>query len=200
MMLILIPCKNLDEGKSRLTPHLDAPSRRALCELLLRRTLALATSVIPPGQVRLVSADPRAAAIATDHGASSLPDSGTDLNAALAGARRLLLSDRSFEPDVLVLPIDLPFATAIAIDAVMAPPADAVVVPDREGRGTNILLLRYQAFRQFPFAFGGNSFARHCAAIRSAGHAMQIVRDDLLAFDVDRPQDYLEWKEACLPN
>jgi 2-phospho-L-lactate guanylyltransferase len=193
-LLILIPCKNFDRGKSRLAPDLDPGSRRALCEQFLCQTLALATSMIPPSQVKVVTDDPRAVGIGADYGASIVPDVGTDLNSALAGARRLLLSDRSYEPDVLVLPTDLPYATPAAISMVVAYAADAVIVPDQEGQGTNLLFLRFRAFQNFSFAFGPNSFARHCAAARSAGHTMQIVCDHRLAFDVDQLRHYVQWR------
>jgi 2-phospho-L-lactate/phosphoenolpyruvate guanylyltransferase len=194
-LLILIPCKNFDQGKSRLAPDLDPASRRALCERFLCMTLTLATSMIPPSQVKIVTGDPRAVGIGADYGASIVPDSGTDLNSALSGARRLLLSDRSYEPDVLVLPIDLPYATPAAISRVVACAADAVIVPDQERQGTNLLFLRFRAFQDFSFGFGPNSFTRHCAAAKSAGHTLQIVCDDRLAFDVDQPRHYLRWRD-----
>jgi 2-phospho-L-lactate/phosphoenolpyruvate guanylyltransferase len=181
-MLILIPCKNLDRGKSRLASHLDARSRRALCELFLCQTLALAISVVGAAQVRVVTEDSRAVAIAADYGAASLPDRGIDLNTALTDARRILMSDPS-EPDVLVMPIDLPYA-------------QAVIVPDSGGMGTNLLFLKFPAFRQFPFEYGTNSFQRHLAAARLAGHTVEIVDDERLAFDVDQPQQYQLWLEA----
>jgi 2-phospho-L-lactate/phosphoenolpyruvate guanylyltransferase len=196
-LLILIPCKNFDQGKSRLAPDLDPASRRALCEQFLRQTIALATSMIPPGQVKIVTDDPRAAGIGADYGASIVPDGGTDLNSALSGARRLLLSDRSCEPDVLVLPTDLPYATPAAVSRVVACAADVVIVPDQERQGTNLLFLRFRAFQDFSFAFGPDSFTRHCAAARSAGRTMQVVCDDRLAFDVDQPRHYVRWRDEA---
>jgi 2-phospho-L-lactate/phosphoenolpyruvate guanylyltransferase len=194
-MLILIPCKNLDRGKSRLAPYLDTRERRALCELFLCKTLALATSVIAANQVRIVTEDAQAATIGADYGVASIADRGIDLNTAIADARQILISDRS-EPDVLVLPIDLPNATAAALENVLEQRATAVIVPDRRGSGTNLLFLRYLAFRQFQFAYGANSFERHLAAARSAGHIVKIVNDLRLTFDVDQPQDYQQWLEA----
>jgi 2-phospho-L-lactate guanylyltransferase len=195
-LLILIPCKNLDQGKSRLTPELDPASRRALCEQFLRRTLTLATSMITPCQVKIVTDDPRAVEIGGDYGASIMPDLGTGLNSALMEARRLLLSDRSYESDVLVLPTDLPYATSTAISMVVGCPADIVIVPDQEKQGTNLLFLRFRAFKKFSFSFGPNSFIRHCAAAKSAGHTVQIVCDDRLVFDVDLPCHYVQWRSA----
>jgi 2-phospho-L-lactate/phosphoenolpyruvate guanylyltransferase len=195
-VLILIPCKNFDQGKSRLTPELAPASRRALCEQFLCQTVALATSMISPNQVKIVTDDPRAVRIGGDYGASIMPDLGTDLNSTLTEARRLLLSDRSCEPSVLILPTDLPYANSAAISIVLGSPADIVIVPDQERQGTNLLFLRFRAFQNFSFSFGPNSFARHCAAAKSAGHAMQIVCDDRLAFDVDQPRHYVQWQSG----
>jgi 2-phospho-L-lactate guanylyltransferase (CobY/MobA/RfbA family) len=107
------------------------------------------------------------------------------------------MSDRSRKPDVLVLPIDLPYATPTALRNVIGQRADTVIVPDSECLGTNLLLLRSSAFRHFSFAFGVNSFERHCAAARASGHALEIiVNDERLSRDVDQPMDYVRWAET----
>jgi 2-phospho-L-lactate guanylyltransferase len=64
MTVILIPCKNLDRGKSRLAGCLTPRSRRALCEFFLCRTLDIATQAVTPRQVRLVTSDRRVETIA----------------------------------------------------------------------------------------------------------------------------------------
>jgi len=195
-MLILIPCKNLDQGKSRLAPHLDPHSRRALCERFLSQTLALATSLVPAAEVRVISGDQRASGIGAEYGVSSIPDRGDDLNAALSGARNELMSELAGEPDVLVLPIDLPYATPAALQIVLGQQTDIVIAPDHKREGTNLLFLRSRAFQGFPFAFGGNSFDNHRTAAISAGLTIQIVDDDRLAFDVDKPEHYWRWLES----
>jgi hypothetical protein len=55
MMIILIPCKGLDQGKSRLSAALDAHARRALCEFFLCRTLAIARTLTGPDCIRVLS-------------------------------------------------------------------------------------------------------------------------------------------------
>lgn len=190
-MMILVPCKNFDRGKSRLSAQLDVRSRRALCELFLCQTLAVATSVLPAKQVRIITEDPRAAAIGADYGVTSIVDGGIDLNTALEGVRRILLSD------VMILPIDLPYATATALDAILKKrQAQAVIVPDDAGLGTNLLVLKSSVFQSFHFSYGPNSFQRHLAAARSAAHTVEIVNDERLAFDVDEPLDYQKWLEV----
>lgn len=192
-MRILIPCKDLDRGKSRLAPQLDPAARRALCESFLARTLALATTIASATAVHLVTGDPAAVAIAAHHGVRSLPDDGADLNAALAQARVRLLAELSHPSDVLILPIDLPDATPDALADLLASSATVAIAPDRERQGTNVLRLRATALADFPFAFGAGSFARHCAAAESMKLTLQVVADPRLAFDIDQPSHYDDW-------
>lgn len=204
-MLILIPCKNLNEGKSRLAACLDMRSRRALCEFFLCRTLALATSVVSAAQVRVITSDSSAAAIAAEYGASHLPDDGANLNSALSEARANLVANAIEKFDAFVLPIDLPYATSASLRMIMATQTDVVIAPDGAGTGTNALLLRWQAFQKFTFAFGERSLERHCAIARQAELTIDIIRDELLEFDVDVPNQYMRWLSSlglsgAMPN
>ena len=63
----------------------------------------------------------------------------------------------------------------------------AVVCPDRSQTGTNALL-RWQT-QSLPLAFGENSYARHLAAIASAGLYFREVSTMGLAMDIDAPGD-----------
>jgi 2-phospho-L-lactate guanylyltransferase len=192
-LVVLIPCKNLDRGKSRLAACLSPRSRRALCEFFLSRTLDVATRVVPPGRVRVVTSDPRAAAIAADFGAGVIPDGGADLNGALDHGRARALAERG-DVACLILPIDLPLATPAGL-ARVARLSDAIV-PDARADGTNVLRLAPAAFRAFRFGFGPASFAAHCATARRLGADIQIFKDPLLGFDVDTPAQYRRFVEV----
>jgi 2-phospho-L-lactate/phosphoenolpyruvate guanylyltransferase len=196
IVLVLIPCKNLDQGKSRLKNLLDDRSRRALCEFFLYRTLALATSVTQVNRVKVVTADPRVVSIGRDYGVSAILDCGTDLNSALAGARAALVREAFEERNILVLPIDLPYASQASMTKVMSTRADMVIAPDWAGKGTNLLLLECQAFRNFDFAYGENSCKAHCDIANNAGLMVRIIKDEQLAFDVDHPDQYLHWLKS----
>jgi len=189
-LVILIPCKNLDRGKSRLAACLSPRSRRALCEFLLCRTLDVATHVLAPSCVRVVTSDPRVAAIAAEYGAGAIPDGGADLNGALARGRAQVLAETG-DCAGLILPIDLPLATPAALAGVAGAPD--VIVPDEIADGTNILHLAPAAFRTFRFDFGSRSFAAHCANARETGTDMRVVEDPRLMFDVDTPEQYRRW-------
>jgi 2-phospho-L-lactate guanylyltransferase len=191
-LVVLIPCKNLDRGKSRLAACLSPRSRRALCEFFLCRTLDVATQAVAPARVRVVTGDPRVAAIAAEYGAGAIPDGDAGLNGALARGRAQALAEAG-DCAGLILPIDLPLATPDALAGVADAPH--AIVPDESGAGTNVLRLAPAAFRAFRFAFGAHSFAVHRANARRMGLDVRIVKDPLLMFDVDTPEQYRRWME-----
>jgi 2-phospho-L-lactate/phosphoenolpyruvate guanylyltransferase len=196
MTVILIPCKDLDRGKSRLAGCLTPRSRRALCEFFLCRTLDVATQAVTPRQVRVVTSDPRVETIARDYGVAVIPDRGGGLNAALENGRRHVLAQgggKSGGHAGLVLPIDLPLATPAALGTVLSAPHEVVIVPDEAKTGTNVLRLGARVFSQFRFSFGARSYAAHCAEARAVGFEAVTVEAPNLAFDVDRPVQYRRW-------
>jgi 2-phospho-L-lactate/phosphoenolpyruvate guanylyltransferase len=190
--VILIPCKNLDRGKSRLAGCLTPRSRRVLCEFFLCRTLDVATQTVSPQQVRVVTSDPRVDAIARDYGVAVIPDRGGGLNAALESGRRHLVAEGGGHAG-LVLPIDLPRATPAELGKVASAPQEVVIVPDEEMTGTNVLRLGPDAFRRFRFSFGLQSYAAHCAEAQAKGLDAVTIEAPNLAFDVDRPEQYRRW-------
>ena len=192
-MKVLIPCKNLDRGKSRLAACLSPRSRRALCEFFLCRTLDVAGRAFAPGDIHVVTADPRVAAIAAEYGAGVIADGDADLNGALALGRAAILAEVG-DCAGLILPIDLPLATPAALGRIAAVPH--AIVPDEGGEGTNVLRLGAPAFRTFRFAFGRESFAAHCAQAQTMGADLRVVNDPLLMFDVDTPEQYRRWVES----
>jgi 2-phospho-L-lactate/phosphoenolpyruvate guanylyltransferase len=192
MTVILIPCKNLDRGKSRLAGCLTPRSRRALCEFFLCRTLDIATQAVTPRQVRLVTSDPRVETIARDYGVAVIPDRGGGLNAALESGRQHVLAEGLGQAG-LVLPIDLPLATPAELGKVASAAEEVVIVPDEARTGTNVLRLGARAFRRFRFSFGVRSYAAHCAEARAGGFEAVTFEAPNLAFDVDRPEQYRRW-------
>jgi 2-phospho-L-lactate guanylyltransferase len=191
-MVILVPCKPLAHGKSRLAGCLSPRARRALCEFFLCRTLDVATAAAGAARVRVVTGDPAVAAIAADYGVAAIADGGADLNGALERGRTAMLAKEGAGA-ALILPIDLPLATPAALRRIMAARGETVIVPDEAGEGTNVLRLAPAALRSFRFAFGPRSFAEHRTQARALGHAPRTVRDRCLMFDVDGPDEYRRW-------
>lgn len=197
-MNVLIPCKSLSAGKSRLSACLDARQRRFLCEYFLTRTLELAIELTGVARVRVVTSDPQAIAVAASHSVSTLADAGAGLNAALSNARDEL-SIESPGP-LIILPIDLPYATFDALLAATEAQSEVAISPDESGRGTNLLVLSKAAVR-FPLSFGPDSFPAHSNAALAAGLPTHVLNDRRLACDIDVPDQYFAWtKSAAFPR
>lgn len=197
-MFVVIPCKEFNAGKSRLSSCLDTESRRCLCERFLINSLELAAALVSLDRIRVVASDGDAVAIAARRGISAFPDSGRGLNAALDDARTQLEKHEDVVA-LMVLPVDLPFATPDALAKAAACPADVVVAPDEKGTGTNLLVLGPKAAR-LPFSFGDNSFILHSAAATAAALSLAVVRDWRIARDIDEPPQFAAWTESQAVN
>jgi 2-phospho-L-lactate guanylyltransferase len=191
---ILIPCKPLHQGKSRLAPVLSPAERQALCAGLLRRSLALALTLRPAARVSVITPDAEATAIAAEYGVDAIDDGGAGLNEALQRGREHIVEQNGVAAAALILPIDLPLATADAVGRAVGAAADVALAPDEQRRGTNLLYIGPRALRAFRFAFGPDSFPAHCRWAEDAGFRTAVIDDPLLAFDIDRPEDYDRWQ------
>lgn len=199
--IILIPCKPLAEGKSRLSPILSGAERAALCKRFLLDTLALACAVTGSGDIRVVSSDAEAARLAADFGVRGEDDPDGDLNTALARAVERTVRQDSAEEHrhLLVLPIDLVLATPVQLTRVLACAGDLVLTPDRAGQGTNLLRVAGRIARNFRFRYGENSISKHLAEARRLDLRPEVLRDPELGLDVDTPTDYAAWVAGRAP-
>jgi 2-phospho-L-lactate/phosphoenolpyruvate guanylyltransferase len=193
---ILVPCKALRQGKSRLAAVLSPAERRDFCASLLERTLSLALALTPAARIAVVTADDEARAIAASRGIAALDDGGFGLNEALGAARDAVLRTEGFESGLLILPIDLPCASAAAIARAADTAAEVAIAPDERKEGTNLLCLAGRARASFRFAFGPGSYERHRRAAAAAGLRVATIEDPNLAFDIDRPEDWRRWHTA----
>jgi 2-phospho-L-lactate guanylyltransferase len=166
--LAILPIKNLDQAKQRLSPELDPTPRRALVEAMFSDTLVALRRAEALPDVLVISSDSRAQRIAEGYGATVLADTGSGhSDAALIGLRR---------------------ATELGADRALLLPADCVlVVPDRHGLGTNALVL-HPPDAMAP-SFGEGSHARHLGNARAAGIHAETVQMASLALDLDTADD-----------
>lgn len=191
----IIPVGTLEGAKTRLGDTLDAEERQDLAERLLAQTVAAALGVERLADVLVVSPDREVLQRAADLGARTLRQRSVGLNAGLTEARDDVVAGGA--DAILVLPIDLAFVSATALEAVLAPlggafefrgPAGSMVVlvADRHGTGTNALALRPPEVIEF--AFGSDSRVAHRDAAAAAGAAYVEV-EGALAIDIDTPAD-----------
>lgn len=186
----VIPVKPIGRALGRLSSVLVPDERRALQEAMLADLLDACRQSSRIDETFVVTSDPVAGALARTAGALVLvdhvPPRGMNPAVALGQAEA---EDRLFDC-VLVLTADLPLVHAADLDAVLgALPAarGAVLVPSRDGTGTNALALAP------PFGIatrlGPNSRAAHEAALMVAGVVVREIELPALALDVDTPDD-----------
>lgn len=186
----IIPVGTLEAAKSRLGGALDAEERQDLAERFLARTLQAVLAVDRIADTLVISPDRQVLRRAAEQGARTLRQRSSGLNAGLDEAREDVLAGGAGA--ILVLPIDLPFVTAAAIADVLAPIDDAdpeprvILVTDRHGTGTNVLVLRPPGV--IGFGFGPGSRMAHREAAAAVGATYREV-DGPLAFDLDTPAD-----------
>ena len=138
---------------------------------------------IAPLVVAVVCDDPEVAAWALEHGALLLEEPGLGLNGAVTAGVDALAAAGADE--VLVVHADLPLASGLARSR--RPSTGVTLVPDRREDGTNVACVPANA--GFRFCYGPRSFVRHCAEAARLDLDLRVVRDQVLAWDVDVPAD-----------
>jgi 2-phospho-L-lactate/phosphoenolpyruvate guanylyltransferase len=174
----LLPVKGFSQAKRRLSPALGPSERAALARSMARHVL-LATSPLPAA---VVCDDPDVAAWAKELGAILLEEPGRGLNGAVTAGVEALA--RAGADEVLVVHADLPLASGLAG---LAGFDGVTLVPDRRDDGTNVCCVPARA--GFRFSYGPSSFVRHRAEAERLGLDLRVVREPLLAWDVDVPSD-----------
>jgi 2-phospho-L-lactate/phosphoenolpyruvate guanylyltransferase len=187
---VLLPVKPFPSAKMRLSSVLSEEQRQNLARELWIRTLKAITGSGFRSTTLVISRELEVLEQAQNAGLRVfLEPEGLDLNGILTGAAAE--AARLGADSILVLPMDLPLLSKESLDSLqnllpVQSPA-LMLVPDRHGRGTNIL---FQTPPQFlPFQFGPSSFAHHRAAAKRAGVEPVIIKDLTLAMDLDLPAD-----------
>ncbi len=185
----IVPVKPLRRGKSRLAEVLTQEERADLNRRLLVHTLDTLTAIPDIEQVLVISRDQAALALAREHGARTVQESGApQLNLALA--RATIVAKNYATRGVLIVPADLPLLTPedvrVMLERAKDPPV-VVVAPDRHQEGTNALLVCPVGLIEYEF--GPGSFQRHCDRARQAGARLEICELPSLALDMDLPED-----------
>jgi 2-phospho-L-lactate guanylyltransferase len=178
----LIPVKELDKAKARLSAVLDDAARRELVLAMLRDVLAAATACSALDGVVVVTRDETVSLTAREAGAEGLAEPG-GLNEALTSAAEKLRARGATR--LLVLAADLPLADAASMAAILEAGADVIVVPSRDA-GTNALVCTAGAI---DFQFGPDSARKHLAAAEAAGLRALSLDLPRLALDIDTPGD-----------
>lgn len=196
----LIPVKPLRQAKQRLAVLLRPDERAELAHAMAFDVFEAAAGARELAGVAVITRDPDVASSARKRGFRVVDeDEGGDLCAAAeAGAESLR---REGATGVLVMPADLPLASAEDIDALVGrhgpAPAVSLVRAEHDGGSNAVLCSPVGLIR---FQYGPDSFARHCQASIRVGVTPKVAVLPSLGRDLDRPCDVIAFLSLRSPT
>lgn len=189
MKALLIPLKDPANAKTRLAGLLLADERRRLAWAMFEDVSRAVCATTRPDRVVLVSSFEPAIEHARSAGWDVLIEDSQESESASIDWASRVLAERGFDT-VMRLPADIPLVEARDIDELISLELRvhaAVLVPSREGTGTNAILRTPPAL--FPSRFGPNSLMLHKQEAVRAGVECLIVANTRIALDIDEPAD-----------
>ncbi len=186
-MWAVVPVKRLSQAKQRLRGVLSSEQRVALARAMLCDVLESLRATCSLAGIVVVSADPAVHATARALGASPIFDaSESGVNDAVQQGLDALAPDGH---GALVVPADIPFATADDFESVLAllRHHDVVLSPALSDGGTNALAMRSPDLLK-PH-FGEDSFAMHRAIAGQKRLSCGVFRSVRIGRDIDMAED-----------
>ena len=204
---LLVPVKINSNSKTRLSGLLSPEERQALARAMLRAVLSrlagaygglpgvgLAAVGLADGGLAAAGRDGEALNEARGFGFEIIPEAEQISESRSVDRACSRLAGQGWR-GVLRLPLDLPLFHPVALnplwEAVQAAPGNiAVLVPSRDGTGTNAL------YRSPPTAFasrfGPDSLRLHLEEARRTGVEATVLSLPELGLDIDTPEDVAE--------
>ena len=189
MKAILIPVKLFRESKQRLASHFSADERAALAESLCEDFFRVIAQVRGVRRVFVVTQEPRALEWARERGWETIAESEQLSESDSVDLASRICAERGVRA-LLRIPIDIPLATPEDIESMLTQAEDApsaVLVPSRDGTGTNALFRSPPTL--FPSHFGPNSFAAHLDEAERCGARVKVLRNPRIELDIDELDD-----------
>jgi len=185
----VIPVKEFDGAKHRLSGLMSAPDRRLLAETMLTDVLDAVAGCRDLAGITIVTIDPLASALGKKIGARIVTDGARDGHTGSVNAGRRLLA-REGRGGMITLPGDIPATRASEIDAVLSAHLAApsfTISPAHDDLGSNAVVCSPP--EAVPLRFGDNSYFPHLDAARRQGIEPTVVRQPGIAMDIDHPVD-----------
>src|SRR5580658_6848236 len=189
MRALLLPVKDLRNAKQRLVGILSPEERFALAHAMLADTVRAMRGVQRADKVFVVTNYEPAMQAARENGWEILAEERQISESVSVDDASSRIESLGFSA-VLRIPLDLPLMLSHDIDELLAVECSApgvVIVPSRDGTGTNAILRTPPVL--FPSHFGSGSFAKHCGEAQRAGAQLLVRRNVQLEMDVDDEAD-----------
>ncbi len=189
MRAVLIPVKDLSRAKQRLASMLSQPERTALATAMMEDVFAAVAAARGLDAVFVVSNHGPALERARSFGWTLIRER-RQISESYSVDRASRACTAKGVTSLLRLPIDIPLLRPADVEAVLTAAGRApatVMVPSRDGTGTNALLRTPPTL--FRSHFGPNSLRKHLAEARRKGAAVCVLRNARIELDVDDEED-----------
>lgn len=189
MRALLLPVKDLGNAKKRLAGVLTPEERFGLAQAMLADTIRAIQRVRKAEKIFVVTNYLPAMNIAKENGWEILREDRQISESHAVDFASRVCEERGVT-GLLRVPLDVPLAQAGDIDELLTMECGApglIIVPSRDGTGTNAILRTPPAL--FPSHFGEGSLAKHASEAKRAGARVFICRNPRLEMDVDDESD-----------
>jgi 2-phospho-L-lactate guanylyltransferase len=189
MRALLLPVKDLRNAKKRLAGVLTSEERFGLAQAMLTDTIRAIQRVRNAEKIFVITNYGPVLDVAKENGWEILSEDRQICESDSVDAGSRICEERGVRA-LLRLPLDLPLIQPRDIDELLAIECESpamVIVPSRDGTGTNALLRMPPTL--FPSHFGEASFTKHVAEAKNAGAQVLIRRNLRLEMDVDDESD-----------
>jgi 2-phospho-L-lactate guanylyltransferase len=189
MRAILLPVKDLNHAKKRMLDVLSPEERFGLAHAMVEDVVRALRGVRLAEKIFVVTNYPPVMDAAEENGWEILREERQVSESDSVDYASRICERRGVRA-LLRLPLDLPLVQSADAEELLAIDCSApglVIVPSRDGTGTNAMLRTPPTL--FPSHFGPGSFAKHLAEAQNAGAKIFIRRNPRLEMDVDDAAD-----------
>jgi 2-phospho-L-lactate guanylyltransferase len=189
MRALLLPVKDQKNAKQRLTGVLTSEERFGLAQAMLADTIRAVQAVRRAERIFVVTNYEPMISLAQKNGWEILREEEQICESDSVDAASKICEKKGVSA-LLRMPLDLPLIQPEDIDELLTVECQSpalVIVPSRDGTGTNAMLRTPPTL--FPSHFGNGSFAKHLAEAQGAGAKVIVRRNARLEMDVDDESD-----------
>ena len=192
MRALLLPIKDFRKAKQRLAGVLTPEERFGLAHAMFADTMRAVREVRQADKIFVVTNYDPALRIAEENGWEILHEEQQISESNSVDAASGICEGRGVKA-LLRVPLDVPLVQPGDIDELLSVECEGpalVIVPSRDGLGTNAILRTPPAL--FPSHFGMGSFAKHVREAERVGARVIFRRSARLEMDVDDESDLRE--------
>ena len=189
MRALILPVKDLRGAKKRLASVLAPEERFGLAQAMLADTIRAIQGVRNAQKIFVVTNYRPALDIAEENGWQILREDRQISESHAVDFASRVCEERGVT-GLLRVPLDVPLVQSSDFDELLTTECGApglVIVPSRDGTGTNAILRTPPTL--FPSHFGAGSFAKHVSEAQRASAKVFIRRNPRFEMDIDDESD-----------